>query len=106
MNTPDDQLVWSHILDDYERVLDEQARMLDEDPAAFGDASVATFRPPMVSVPLPETLRVRAEALVERTDELAGQAAERLRAHQPRAATTRLRPTRSASASATFDRHA
>jgi len=63
----------------WEQALDELSERLDAvDCSEHPERALGPFEPPAVAEPLPEALRSRVEALIARTDALAGRLQDEL----------------------------
>ena len=96
---------WDAVLDEYERALDHQESAVERTDVGTGVArlDVHVFVPPAGLEPLPERLRVRAEALEQRTTRLAERVRVLATAATPEPPSPRLRNRRGPTSAASLD---
>jgi hypothetical protein len=104
MSTDPAVVIWTELLDAYERTLDEH-ELAVHDANGVVDGGALAFVPPPVNEPIPETMRARAAALAERTDALIARVGELAATVRPPQDQPRPRPNRSAP-TPSFDRRA
>lgn len=64
------EIVWKELLDAYERTLDEQELMISDTNGVLEGTSHVAFTPPVSVEPIPESMRQRADTLMQRTSRL------------------------------------